>query len=216
MARILGIKCKLCRREGRKLFLKATRCSSGKCPIDKKGAVPPGAHGRKRSRRPSEYSLQLREKQKGKRIYGISEKQMKRYFNLAKKKAGKTKGEKGEGLGTGDCFLRILEMRLDNVVFRAGFVPNRPTARQLVSHGHVLIGGKKVDIPSYEVKVDQVITLSLKGLKIPLVGKSLEEKAIVPKWLKKKGAGVKVCRLPNRDEIDADLDEQLILEFYSR
>ena len=123
MARITDVKCKLCRREGRKLFLKGKRCYGSKCPIDKKGAVPPGSHGQKRRTRTSEYGLQLREKQKVKRIYGATEKQMKKYFVLAKKVAGKTRKKSEEG--TGDYLLKFLESRLDNVVFRAGFTPSR-------------------------------------------------------------------------------------------
>ena len=207
MARILDIKCKLCRREGKKLFLKSKRCFGPKCPIDKKGAVPPGAHGQRRRSRVSEFGLQLREKQKVKRIYGVNEKQMKASFLKSKKTSGKS---------TGDYLLGLLEMRLDNVVFRAGFTPSRSVARQLVAHGHFLVDGKRADIPSYRVQKDQVVSLSPKALEIPVVKVSLEEKIAAPKWLEKKGPAAKVLRMPDKKEIDADVNQQLIVEFYSR
>ena len=142
MARILGNKCKLCRREGKKLFLKGSRCYSSKCPIEKKGAVIPGSHGQKRSRKLSDYGIQLREKQKVKRIYGITENQMKNYFFEAKKQSTKKKlAIKG---GTGEYLLKLLESRLDNVVFCSGLTPSRSVGRQLISHRHLLVDGKKL------------------------------------------------------------------------
>jgi len=214
MARILDVKCKLCRREGRKLFLKGERCYSPKCPIERKGAVPPGAHGQKRIRKLSEYGLQLREKQKVKRTYGLSEKQMKRYFLQSKRESSRDKAT-GKG-GAGEQLLRLLELRLDNVVFRSGLTPSRSVARQIIKHEHLLVDGKKVNIPSYQVKTNQVITLTPKGLEMPVLKTILEEKVVPPKWLEKKGAAVKVVRMAERNEIDPDINEQLIVEFYSR
>lgn len=216
MARILGIKCKICRREGRKLFLKGKRCLGSKCPIERKGAVPPGTHGQRYKRKLSEFGLQLREKQKVKRIYGVSERQIKKYFNLAKRKTKKLLGKRKEELGTGEILLKLLESRLDNVIFRAGLVPSRLTARQLVSHKQVLVEGKKVNIPSYQMKTGQVVTLSSRGLAVPIIKETLAKKIVPPKWLAKKATAAKVLRLPERKEIDADIDENLIVEFYSR
>lgn len=207
MARYTDAKCRLCRREGAKLFLKGERCYSPKCPIERKGAVVPGQHGQKRRSRLSDYGRQLREKQKTKRLYGVLERQFKNYF----KKAAKAKEATGERL------LQFLETRLDNVVFRLGLAPSRSVARQLVSHGHVLVDGKKVNIPSYQVKPGQVVTLAPKGLKIDLVKKSLAEKERkIPAWLERKAAVGKVARLPKREEMDIDIDEHLVVEFYSR
>jgi small subunit ribosomal protein S4 len=206
MARLISPKCKLCRREGRKLFLKAERCYSPKCPIEKKGAVPPGIHGPKRSRKPSAYGIQLREKQKAKRIYGVLERQFKNYYTKA------VNHKKDAGLR----LLQFLEARLDNVFFKGGLALSRSLARQIVRHGFALVDGKKVDIPSYQVKPGQVITVSLKGLKLDPVKKALAAKIILPKWLQKKAAVVKVERLPEREEMEADINESLIIEFYSR
>jgi len=207
MARYLDSKCRLCRREGTKLFLKGERCFSPKCPLEKKGAVAPGQHGLKMRRRLSEYGVQLREKQKAKRTYGVLERQFRRYFKKAFKKRGVT----------GEALLQLLESRLDNVVYRLGFVPSRSVARQLVRHGHILVDGKKVDIPSYQVKPGQVINLNPKAMKIEVVKKSLaEKKKEIPSWLQKKAAVGKIIRLPTREEIGADIAEQLIVEYYSR
>jgi small subunit ribosomal protein S4 len=208
MGRYLDAKCRLCRREGMKLFLKGDRCLSQKCPIEKKGAVPPGTHGLgRRRRRPSEYGAQLREKQKAKRLYGVREKQFKKYFDRARK----------EKQATGEALFQILEFRLDNVVYRLGLAPSRTAARQLISHGHIQVGGKKVDIPSYEVKLGETIGLSPQGAKIGLVKDYLERKDIkIPVWLERKATVGKVKRLPKRDEIEANVNEQAIVEFYSR
>ena len=206
MARLIGPKCKLCRREGRKLFLKAERCYSPKCPIEKKGAVPPGIHGFKRRRKPSAYGIQLREKQKAKRIYGVLERQFKNYYTKA------VSHRKDAGLR----LLQFLEVRLDNVFFRGGLVLSRSLARQIVCHGFAVVDGKKVDIPSYQVKPGQVITVSLKGLKLDPVKKALAAKITLPKWLQKKAAVVKIERLPKREEMELDINESLIIEFYSR
>jgi len=207
MARYLDSKCRLCRREGTKLFLKGERCFSPKCPLEKKGAVAPGQHGLKMRRRLSEYGVQLREKQKAKRTYGVLERQFRRYFKKAFKKRGVT----------GEALLQLLESRLDNVVYRLGFVPSRSVARQLVRHGHILVDGKKVDIPSYQVKPGQVINLNPKAMKMEVVKKSLaEKKKEIPSWLQKRAAVGKIIRLPTREEIGADIAEQLIVEYYSR
>lgn len=192
-------KCKICRREGKKLYLKGDRCYSPKCPLERKGAVPPGIHGPKRRKRLSEFGHQLREKQKAKRIYGVSERQFKRYL------------EQGEKL------LPILESRLDNVVYRLGFVPSRSIARQIVSHGHIQVDGKKVNIPSYQLKPGQTVSLTSRGLGIDDVKKMLSNKDYrVPVWLKRKAAVGKMERLPERSEIDTEVDEKLIIEYYSR
>jgi len=207
MARYTGPKCRLCRREGVKLFLKGERCYSPKCPLERKGAVIPGQHGQKRQRRVSDYSHQLREKQKTKRLYGVLERQFKNYFQEASQVKEKA----------GEILLQFLERRLDNVVFRLGFVPSRSVARQLVRHGHVLVDGKKVDIPSYRVKPGQTISLTTKGLALKEVKKALAEKERkIPGWLKRKAAVGKIVSLPKREDIDVDIDEHLIVEFYSR
>jgi small subunit ribosomal protein S4 len=208
MAKYTQGKCRLCRREGVKLFLKGERCSSPKCPIEKKGAVPPGQHGQKRARRLSGYGLQLREKQKTKRIYGILEKPFRNYF----KKAFKVRGEE-----TGKVLLQLLESRLDNVVYRLGFTPSRSVARQLVTHGLVLVEDKKVNIPSYQVKIGQTITLAKDALAIEPVKKALAEKGKkIPLWLQRKAIIGRIARLPEKEEIDSNISDQLIVEFYSR
>jgi len=207
MARYLGPKCRLCRREKTKLFLKGDRCNSPACPLDRRGAVPPGQHGLKTSRsRVSEYGRQLREKQKLKRTYGLLEKQLHHFF----KKAQKSKKAAGEVL------LQMLESRLDNIVFKLKFAPSRALARQLISHKHVLVEGKKVNIPSSMVKPGEIISLDEKALKIEEVKKSLQTKEELPAWLKKKAAVGQMVRLPERKEIEGDINEQLIVEYYSR
>lgn len=207
MARYTEPKCRLCRRAGKKLFLKGERCFSPKCPVDKKGAVPPGQHGQKRRSRMTDYKEQLTEKQKAKEIYGVLERQFRIYFKRALVKKGMT----------GEALLQLLESRLDNVVYRLNFAPSRSAARQLVRHGHILVDGRKVTIPSYQAKRDQVIILSARAIKIPAVKKALgEKKAKVPSWLQRKAAAGKIMRLPNRDEIGTEINEHLIVEYYSR
>ena len=207
MGRYLGPKCKLCRREGAKLFLKSERCFSSKCPIGKKRALPPGQHGARGRRRMSDYGVQLREKQKLKRMYGVGEKQLKLYLNKASKKKK----------DTGGALLQLLETRLDSVVCGLGFVPSRSMARQLVSHGHILIDGKKVNIPSVNLKPGQTISLSSEALNFTYIKKSLADRdRKIPGWLEKKAAVGRVSRLPEREEVEADVDENLIVEFYSR
>jgi small subunit ribosomal protein S4 len=198
--------CRICRREGLKLYLKGERCYTPKCPIDKKGAVPPGQHGAKGRRRTSGYGDQLREKQKVKAIYGILEKQLQRYFQIAAK----------QKQATGTALLQILESRLDNVVNRLGLAPSRSVAKQLISHRHVLVDGQKVNVNSYLLQPNQIITLDATALKNKEVKASLAEKKSLPDWLQKKGPVGKVIRLPERDELDLDIDESLIVEYYSR
>lgn len=207
MAREVGPKCRLCRREGVKLFLKGARCYSPKCPIDRKGAVAPGQHGAKSGMRMSDYGRQLREKQKAKRLYGVLEKPFKNYFQKAIKSTG----------NTGLFLLQSLESRLDNVVYRLGLVPSRSISKQLVSHGHVMVNNRRMDIPSYQVKPNDIISLSAKVLKTELIKNHLKEvKSSPPAWLSRKAAVGKMERLPERKEIESEIDEGLIVEFYSR
>ncbi len=208
MARYTGPVCRLCRRERTKLFLKGTRCESPKCPIEK-GRPPPGQHGRGRVRE-SEYLLQLREKQKAKRFYGILEKQFRSYYE----EAARSKGVTGEEL------MRICELRLDNVVYRAGFAMNRPMARQLVSHGHFEVNGRKVNIPSYRVRVGD--TVSVKG-RSKTIGRIIENASYadgreIPGWLSTnlKELEARVLAVPERNQIDVPVQEQLIVEYYSK
>ena len=208
MARYTGPVCRLCRRERTKLFLKGTRCESPKCPIEK-GRPPPGQHGRGRVRE-SEYLLQLREKQKAKRFYGILEKQFRSYYE----EAARSKGVTGEEL------MRICELRLDNVVYRAGFAMNRPMARQLVSHGHFEVNGRKVNIPSYRVRVGD--TVSVKG-RSKTMGRIIENASYadgreIPGWLSTnlKELEARVLAVPERNQIDVPVQEQLIVEYYSK
>jgi small subunit ribosomal protein S4 len=208
MARYTGPVCKLCRRERTKLFLKGTRCESPKCPIEK-GRPPPGEHGRGRVRE-SEYLLQLREKQKAKRFYGILERQFRHYYQ----EAARSKGVTGEEL------MRICESRLDNVVYRAGLAMNRAMGRQLVAHGHFEVNGRKVNIPSYRVKPGDVVSVRGRSKKM---GRIVENAAYaqgreIPAWLGPdlKEMKIDVRSLPDRDEIDAPVQEQLIVEYYSK
>lgn len=200
MARYTGPKRRLSRREGLAIFAKDAKA------IERKGAVPPGQHGLGRRRRISEYGVQLREKQKLKRTFGLLEKQFKRYFDDASKVKG----------ATGLALLQTLETRLDNVVYRLGFTKSRSGARQLVSHGHVKVNGKKVNIPSYKVGTDQTIEISDKLRDNTQVKKSLEEASTLPEWLDRKATVGKVLRIPKREEMEQSVNEQLIVEFYSR
>ena len=207
MARYTDAKCRLCRREGTKLFLKGERCYSPKCPIERKGAVPPGQHGSRRMRRPSQYGQQLREKQKAKRLYGILERQFRGYINKAAK----------HPQATGAVLFQLLESRLDNVVYRLGLAPSRSVARQLVSHGHVYVNGKRVNIASYQVKPGDTVRLDDKAMKIPAVAKDWSDRAKnMPKWLQRKGPVGRIVRLPEREEIELNIDDKLIVEYYSR
>ena len=206
MAKYNGPKNRISRREGVDLGYK-TVGSKSHAALLKRLNVPPGVHGQKGKRKISDFGSQLREKQKVKRMYGMLEKQFHKFFMRAKKWKG----------NTGDKFLEFLERRLDNTVYRLALSPTRGLSRQLVGHGHVLIDGKKVTIPSYQVSAGQVVTLSSKGLEIPAVKKILEIKTVqTPEWLSRKGPVGKVERLPLRADITEDVNEQLIIEFYSR
>ena len=199
MARYTGPKDKLSRREGFDLFGKGAKLT--------RLSIPPGQHGPKRSRKLSEYGRQLREKQKVKRFYGILERQFKRYIE----QAGKSRGNKGEQL------ISYLERRLDNVVYRLGLAPTRTAARQLVSHGHVLVNSRKVKIPSYSTKVDDIITLASRAQKIPAVAKLLGEKnPQVASWVERQGPAGRVIRLPVMEDVVEPIDAQTVVEFYSR
>jgi small subunit ribosomal protein S4 len=208
VARYTGPVCKLCRRERTKLFLKGTRCESPKCPIEK-GRPPPGEHGRGRVRE-SEYLLQLREKQKAKRFYGILEKQFRGYYE----EAARAKGVTGEEL------MRICESRLDNVVYRSGLAMNRPMARQLVSHGHFEVNGRKVNIPSYRVKSGDVISVKNRSKSVGRIieNASYAEGRPIPNWLSSnlKDLSVEVRSMPERHQMEVPVQEQLIVEYYSK
>ncbi len=207
MATYREAKCRLCRREGGKLFLKGDKCYTGKCPFEKR-PTPPGVHGAGR-KKVSEYGQQLREKQKVKRIYGVQEGQFRTYYE----KADRMKGITGENM------LSLLERRLDNVIFRMGIGASRAQSRQLVNHGHFLVNGKKVNIPSYIIKVGDIITVKenktsnkyFEGIKAMKVG-------VMPKWLEfnpEKLEG-KILALPARDDIDSQIAEHMIVELYSK
>ena len=208
MARYTEAVCRLCRREGQKLFLKGQRCYSAKCSIEKR-AYAPGQHGQSRKKL-SEYGLQLREKQKAKRFYGVLEGQFAHYYELAEKKAGVT----------GENLLQILESRLDNVIYRLGFGLSRAEARQLVVHGHFLVNGKKVDIPSYLVKEGDIITIKETSRSLPKIKAVIEATSgkNIPEWLDLDANTLqgKVVTLAKRSDIDLDIEEHLIVELYSK
>lgn len=209
MARYSDPKCRVCRGAGVKLFLKGTRCFSPKCPVERRAGIPPGGlrKGRRRRAGLSDYGEQLREKQKAKNLYGVLERQFKRYYEEALKVQG----------ATGDTLMRLLERRLDNAVFRLGFTPSRSVARQVVSHGQVTVDGRKVNISSFRVKPGMVIALRRGALDIPVVKVSLGKTDYVPPgWLERKAAVGRVMRLPNRDETETSVNDQLIVEYYSR
>jgi len=206
MARDNGPQCKQCRREGTKLFLKGERCLTDKCGIERRN-YPPGDHGRGRPRQ-SEYRVQLREKQKARRYYGVLEKQFRGYYDRASRQEGVT----------GENLLRILESRLDNVLVRLGFAASRRQARQLVRHGHWMVNGRRVDIPSYQVRPDDVITLATGFAADQMIRDATELVSVVPAWLQADHDGLtaKVLRRPERDEIAVPVQEQLIVELYSK
>jgi small subunit ribosomal protein S4 len=208
MARYKDAVCRLCRREGMKLYLKGDRCYSPKCAIDRRGYAP-GQHGQMR-RKLSEYGLQLREKQKARRIYGILERQFKNYFV----KAASQKGVTGENL------LRMLEMRLDNVVYRLGFAASRPQARQIVRYGHVEVNGKRVSIPSYQVREKDVISIRENSRSLPIFKEISEEgeAKVLPPWTSANYETLtgEILGLPNREDIDVPIQEHLIVELYSK
>ncbi len=211
MARYTGAACRLCRREGIKLFLKGQRCLTDKCAIDNRNFVP-GEHGKSHFRRRQllGYGQQLREKQKVKRMYGVLENQFRRYF----RKAEATKGV------TGEILLQLLESRLDNITFRLGFATSRPQARQFVLHGHVLVNGKRVNIPSYQVKKGDEISILQKSRKNPLILSAVEGVAGkgIPEWLNldRENLVGQVVELPDRQAITVPIEESLIVELYSK
>ncbi|MGB6455702.1 MAG: 30S ribosomal protein S4 [Streptosporangiaceae bacterium] len=208
MARYTGADCKRCRREKTKLFLKGAKCDSPKCPIEIR-PYPPGEHGRNRPKE-SEYLLQVREKQKARRIYGVLEKQFGNYYEEAARQRGKT----------GEALLQILETRLDNIVYRAGFAKSRDMARQLVGHGHILVNGKRVDIPSYRVKENDIVEVATKSQSMTpfLVAKAEAGDRTAPAWIEviPERMRVLVHSLPVRAQIDTLVQEQLIVEYYSK
>lgn len=202
MARYTGPKHRLCRAEG------VAICGLPTCPVITKNASPPGQHGQKGRRKLSEYGIQLREKQKVKRMYGTLERQFRKYYQIAARKK----------MATGEALLSLLETRLDNVVYRLLLARTRTQARQLVSHGHILVNGKKVTIPSFNVKIGDVISLSSKVANLDFIKKLSEENkdASLPSWLEKSALVGKVRDLPKREDIDIEINEKLIVEYYSR
>ncbi|MCL2627772.1 MAG: 30S ribosomal protein S4 [Oscillospiraceae bacterium] len=208
MARYTDAVCRLCRREGQKLFLKGDRCYTDKCAADRR-PYPPGQHGQGRSKT-SEYGLQLREKQKAKRYYGILESQFRGYFDMASKRKGKT----------GENLLAILESRLDNTIYRLGFAMSRAEARQLVLHGHFLVNGRKVNIPSFLVKPGMIISLRDKSRHLDKLKMVIEANSSrqPPGWLDYDANSLiaKVSSMPTREDIDFPIEEQLIVELYSK
>jgi small subunit ribosomal protein S4 len=208
MARYTGADCKRCRREKMKLYLKGSKCDSPKCPIEIR-PYPPGEHGRARTKE-SEYLLQMREKQKAARIYGVLEKQFRGYYEEANRRQGKT----------GENLLRILESRLDNVVFRSGFAKSRDAARQQVRHGHYLVNGHKVDIPSFRVSENDIIEVRAKSVEMTpfVVARAESGERTVPAWLEvlPNRMRILVHALPARQVIDTPVQEQLIVELYSK
>jgi small subunit ribosomal protein S4 len=208
MARYTDASCRLCRREGEKLFLKGERCYTNKCAVGKRPYAP-GQHGEKKKKM-SEYGIQLREKQKARRFYGILESQFRKYFEMAAHKKGIT----------GENLLQILELRLDNAIYRLGLATSRPEARQLVTHAHFLINGKKVNIPSYLLKVGDIITVKETSKSSPKV-KAISEitgSKVIPKWLEFNADELtgKIVALPSREDIDLPIREHLIVELYSK
>jgi len=210
MARYAGPVCRLCRREGMKLFLKGERCYAEKCAIEKRN-VPPGQQGRRR--RPTKvmgYGSQLREKQKVKRTYGVLESQFRRYFAAAERQRGIT----------GETLLQLLERRLDNVVYRLGLATSRPQARQLVRHGHLRVNGKRADVPSFSLKAGDAVTVKERSSKKPSIVYAMEEVKGrgIPGWLEFDASTMtgRVATLPTRDEINLPVQEQLIVELYSK
>ena len=208
MARYTGPVCKLCRREGMKLFLKGEKCFT-KCTLERR-PMPPGPHAQRRGRKVSDFGLQLREKQKARRLYGVLERQFRRHFEAAERRPGVT----------GENLLQVLEMRLDNVVYRLGLADSRPQARQILRHGHIEVNGHKVDIPSYAAKVGDEIRVrenSKANEYFQVMQPQLSRKQIAP-WMELNTNSMvgRIMRLPDRDELGLDINEQLIVEFYSR
>ena len=206
MARDLGPKCRMCRREGIKLFLKGERCLTEKCAVERR-SYPPGEHGRGRIKQ-SQYLLQLREKQKARRYYGLLERQFRNYYE----KAARGSGVSGENL------LRLLETRLDNVIYRLGFAASRAQARQLVRHGHFQVNGRRVNIPSYQVKPNDIVMLKTGSPAEQVVRDATDLTASVAPWLQADHDGLtgKILKLPDREDIDTPVQESLIVELYSK
>ena len=211
MARYTGSSCKLCRREGTKLFLKGARCNLDKCAFERRPFIP-GEHGSAKGfrKRVSDYGIHLREKQKVRRIYGILERQFRKYFKMAAKKTGVT----------GENLLQFLETRLDNIVFRMGFAPSRKSARQIISHGHICVNDRKVNIPSFLVKPGDEVVIKEKSRNMPLIQEAIEASTDVAnfEWFevtKDKFIG-KIISIPTREQIALDVDERLIVEYYSK
>lgn len=208
MARYIGPVCRLCRREAMKLFLKGERCYTEKCAIEKRN-FPPGQHGKTRKAKLAGYGIQLREKQKVKRIYGVLEDQFRRYFEMADRTRGIT----------GVTLLQLLERRLDNATYRMGFATSRAQARQLVRHGHFLVNGKKVDIPSYSLKAGDVVSVRQTSRENPAILHAVGEVKGrgIPEWIALEGElGAKVMSMPTREQINLPVQEQLIVELYSK
>jgi len=211
MARYTGPSCKLCRREGAKLFIKGARCNSDKCAFERRPFIP-GDHGSGKGfrKRLSDYGVHLRAKQKVRRIYGILERQFRKYFQMAAKKSGIT----------GENLLQLLETRLDNVVYKMGFAPSRKSARQIIRHGHVIVDGRKVNIPSFQVKPDNEIVIKEGSRMMNLIQESIEASTEVEaiEWfqVEKDNFTGKILSIPTREQIQLDVDERLIVEYYSK
>ena len=210
MARYCDAVCRLCRREGMKLYLKGERCFKEKCSFETRKGKIPGQHGAGKMKKPTGYSLQLREKQKVKRIYGVLEKQFRLYFEKADAKKGQT----------GHNLLSFLESRLDNVIYRLGFAPSRAAARQMVMHGHIKVNGRRVDVPSFQTKSGQSIEISERAQQNDFVKSSVETAAGrgIPKWLTLDATAFKgqVIAVPTREDVPLEINEQLIVELYSK
>ena len=209
MGRYLDSSCRLCRRERQKLFLKGTKCFTEKCPVERR-AYPPGQHGQSRRQKTSEYGVQLREKQNIRRIYGLMEEQFRQYFEKALSQPGRT----------GENLVKLLERRLDNVVFRMGFAPSRKAARQLVTHGHVLVTSQMVNVPSYFVRPGEVIQIREKSKKLDVIHSSMKriKDNMLPTWLSLDKAAMSgtFLNIPERADIPLNANEQLVVELYSK
>ncbi len=208
MARYIGAICRICRREGEKLFLKGDRCYTEKCAVERR-KYPPGQHGQG-YRKLSDYGVQLREKQKVRKMYGILERQFRKYFYEAERKKGIT----------GEVLLQLIESRLDTIVFRMGFAPNRRRARQLIGHGHIFVNGKEVNLPSYSIKEGDLVEIKESSRDMPEIVDSIakSEHRGIPGWVEVDGANFKgkILHIPSRDEIQLPVQEQLIVELYSK
>ena len=209
MGRYIDASCRLCRREKQKLFLKGTKCFTEKCPVERRG-YPPGQHGQSRRQKISEYGIQLREKQKVRRIYGLMENQFRNYFEKALRQTGRT----------GETLVKLLESRLDNVVYRLGFAPSRKAGRQLIGHGHLLVNNKPVNIPSYVVRPGDVIQIRDKSRKLDVIHASMKRMKdnMLPPWLSLDKAALTgtYLNVPERADIPLAANEQLIVELYSK